>query len=160
MDRETGILVESVPGIASDDHYSLTSPCDEYYNCIAWALEISDKWIWPLEPEASIDDDITEDVLYWPDTLPLSDEIDNFVALFEQFGYERCNDAALEDGYKKIVLYAKAGRCTHAARQLPSGLWTSKMGPLNDIQHGSPEVLEGDFFGQVSCYMSKRTFHT
>lgn len=155
MDREIGILIKSVPGIVFDDHFSLTSPCDEYYNCIAWALELSDKWVWPLEPEDYMDDDITEDVLYWPDSLPFTDEIDNFLALFEQFGYRRCQDASQEDGLKKIALYAKAGHCTHAARQLTSGFWTSKMGPLNDIQHGSPEVLEGDFFGQVYCYMCK-----
>lgn len=61
-----------------------------------------------------------------------------------------------ENGYTKIALYAIDGEITHAARQLDNGLWTSKLGPLNDIQHGNPEVIEGGFYGKVAVYMKKK----
>lgn len=47
------------------------------------------------------------------------------------------------------------GLCSHACRQISNNLWTSKMGPLNDIQHSSPQTLEGDFYGRVYCYMKR-----
>lgn len=156
MDREARILTRTVPGLDLDSSFTITSPQDEYYNCISWALEISDRWVWPLEPDDSDDDDITEDVVYWPSELPLSDSIDNFIALFQLYGYELCENGDYETSMKKVVLYAKNGSCTHASRQLSNGLWTSKMGPLNDIQHGIPESLEGNFFGKIHCFMKKK----
>ena len=54
-----------------------------------------------------------------------------------------------------IALYAKDGLCTHAARRLPNGLWTSKLGYYHDIQHSTPQSLEGYIYGKVYCYMNK-----
>ena len=44
---------------------------------------------------------------------------------------------------------------THAARQLSSGFWTSKLGEAYDIQHGTPQSIEGGIYGCVYCYMKK-----
>jgi hypothetical protein len=46
--------------------------------------------------------------------------------------------------------------CTHAARQLSNGCWTSKLGKLNDIQHGTPESIEGTEYGIVYCFMKRK----
>lgn len=48
------------------------------------------------------------------------------------------------------------GDWTHAARQLPDGSWTSKLGPDEDILHRTPQALVGDLYGQVQAIM-KRT---
>ncbi|MBI4658306.1 MAG: hypothetical protein HY735_05550 [Verrucomicrobia bacterium] len=47
----------------------------------------------------------------------------------------------LEPDFEKVVLNVdeQHGRVTHAARQLPDGRWTSKLGPQWDINH----LLEG-----------------
>jgi hypothetical protein len=42
----------------------------------------------------------------------------------------------------------------HAARQLPSGRWTSKLGELEDIEHGLRD-LEGDAYGTVVLIMKR-----
>ena len=40
------------------------------------------------------------------------------------------------------MFYVKEdGQVTHAARQLNSGEWTSKLGRLEDVRHKSPDVL-------------------
>ena len=53
----------------------------------------------------------------------------------KRFGYEECNTPDLEHGYRKVAIYAKDGIPTHAARQLDSGKWTSKLGKAEDVEH-------------------------
>ena len=58
-------------------------------------------------------------------------------------GFEPCENGDHEEGFEKIALYVnKAGKVTHAARQLDSGKWTSKLGNLEDIEHASLRSLE------------------
>ena len=57
-------------------------------------------------------------------------------------------DAAIEPEVEKVALYARAGEPTHAARQLSSGRWTSKLGPEEDLEH-SLEGLAGPAYGVV-----------
>ena len=38
----------------------------------------------------------------------------------------------------------KEGVPSHAARQLPSGHWTSKLGKAEDIRHSTLEAVESD----------------
>ena len=81
------------------------------------------------------------------------------MAFKEGKGYELCDNAEYEEGFQKIALYVKEGttECTHAARQLTTGLWTSKLGQIEDIQHGTPYTIEGKCYGKVYCIM-KRPF--
>lgn len=94
----------------------LTSPADESYNCIAWAAENSERWWWPDAQEQS----------YWPDAIPRVETIDAFIQAFSRLDYTRQSNPLLERGVQKIAIFANEyGRPTHAARQLPSGWWTS-----------------------------------
>jgi hypothetical protein len=43
---------------------------------------------------------------------------------------------------------------THAARLLPSGLWTSKLGEWEDIEHDL-HALEGDVYGTVALLLKR-----
>ena len=45
---------------------------------------------------------------------------------------------------------------THAARQLASGLWTSKLGHSEDIEHDL-RALEGDTYGMVALLLKRPT---
>ena len=75
--------------------------------------------------------------------------IESFIRLFESLGYATCEDDVVEDGFEKIALYAGGdGMPTHAARQLPTGQWTSKLGFLEDIEHALHD-LEGTTYGSV-----------
>jgi hypothetical protein len=61
----------------------------------------------------------------------------------------------LEPGSEKIAVFANAkGVPTHAARQLASGFWTSKLGVSEDIEHRLRD-LEGDIYGTVALIMKR-----
>jgi hypothetical protein len=73
-------------------------------------------------------------------------------------GYLPCATTELEPDYRKIGLYADAaGKPTHAARQLASGEWTSKIGRDEDIVHESLGQLEGAAYGHVVRVFRKST---
>jgi hypothetical protein len=130
------------------DAYQVTSPADAIYNCIAWAAGSVDIWWWPIgDPER----------VYWPEGAPRVETVVAFRAAFATLGYVDCDHAESELGYEKIALFASAkGVPTHAARQLASGRWTSKIGQLEDIEHFLQD-LEGTAYGSVSLVM-KRPF--
>ncbi len=78
---------------------------------------------------------------------------DAFAAAFASLGYAACVGVGPEAGSEKIALFANAeGRPTHAARQLPGGRWTSKLGIAQDIEHGLQD-LEGAIYGAVVLVM-------
>ena len=78
--------------------------------------------------------------------------------LFRTAGYESCDDGALEVGQEKVAIYARDDRPQHAARQLANGRWTSKLGDYEDIEHDTPEELEGDGryeYGRIVVFMRR-----
>lgn len=141
------------PKLKDDVDFKVTSPQNPDYNCIAWAYHHNDRWMWPGGQEFKNCDGFH----YWPDGVEDSTDVSAFIKAFEKTGYSLCEDYSFEKGYRKIALYVKAGttECTHAARQLNNGKWTSKLGPSNDIQHGTPYTIEGDLYGEVYCIMKR-----
>ena len=59
-------------------------------------------------------------------------------------------------GVRKVVLYADGNEWTHAARQLPSGRWTSKLGDYEDIEHDTLDGFE-EHYGRRRYLMWMRT---
>jgi hypothetical protein len=128
------------------EHYELKSPDTDAYNCIAWAAHDTERW-W----EPSGDDDH-----YWPPELPFIYTFENYVCAFEIQGYETCDSDRFELGYEKVALYVDTdGTPQHMARQLPSGLWTSKVGRAWDIEHQTVHAVEGNIYGTVVRYMKR-----
>ena len=132
------------PRLSSTNHRE-TSPVDRQYNCIAWAVEDTAHWWQPGT--------------YWqPADWPSNDfGLGALEHMFHTFGYEDCdNDWRLEPGYTKVALYASGGWVyTHAARQLLTGKWTSKLGKDIDIEHDDPEVVAGGLYGEVMQIMRR-----
>jgi hypothetical protein len=126
--------------------YQITSAPDDGYNCIAWAAGLTNEWWWPFgDPMRS----------HWPEGVPRQETLDAFRAAFATLGYMVCDDAGLEPGYEKIALFADAkGEPAHAARQLPTGRWTSKLGELEDLEHALHD-LEGSDYGSVVQIMKR-----
>ncbi len=134
-------LEELLPGLKGAA-YSLTSKRDKQYNCIAWAAGDGERWWWPHEDA------------YWPPGVPREETLEAFVELFRALGYETCDDDAVEPSFEKVAIFASDRGPEHAARQR-GGVWTSKIGFLEDIVH-TVEALQGESYGQVVRFMKRR----
>jgi len=138
------------PGL-SGTGYRVTSPENVRYNCIAWARDDTEKWWWPPGRRP------LPGGTYWPPDAPTEPTLVSFISAFRLFEYEQCESLEIEEGYEKVALYAHvgSGEPTHAARQLPSGAWTSKLGRSLDLEHSSVDGLEGDLYGRVAVVLRR-----
>jgi hypothetical protein len=134
-------LEDIFPGLRGQAH-TITSPRDQSYNCIAFAAGDSHNWWWP--------DPAEEDT--WPTGIARGETVEAFREAFATLG---CDHDLLEPGYEKIALFARANVPKHAARQLPSGRWRSKLGLIEDIEH-SLHDLTGTAYGAVVLIMKRR----
>src|SRR5262249_13140348 len=116
------------------------------YNCIAWAVEDVEHWWQPGK--------------YWqPSDAPADDfSLDALKRVFSALRYVNCEmDHSVEPGYEKVALYGTGSEYSHAARQLATGKWTSKLGKSEDIEHETPfDVVEG-IYGELRAIMKRRT---
>ena len=74
----------------------------------------------------------------WPAGVTRAETVEAFRDAFAALGYVVCDNDQPEAGYEKIALFALAGAPKHAARQLPGGRWTSKLGIMEDMEHAAP----------------------
>jgi hypothetical protein len=89
---------------------------------------------------------------YWPKDVPREATLVAFVAAYSTLGYRECETGDLEAGFEKIAIFIKPGGTpAHAARQLPNGKWTSKLGNEEDIEHDLHGV-------ECACYGAVRQF--
>ena len=106
--------------------FIITSPESPNYNCIAWAANEDIRWWWP-DPFG---------IYFWPRSIERRVTVDCFIDAYRTLGYEPCNNEVAEKGFDKVALYVQSdGSPTHASRQLPNGMWTSKLGRWFDIKH-------------------------
>src|SRR4051812_45698167 len=109
------IQYSDFPRLTPNNH-RVTSPETIDYNCVAWAAGDTKNWWQPGEHWLPAD---------WPeDDFGLGALEQAFLAL----GYVACElDGSQEAGFLKVALYGSGATYTHAARQLPSEKWTSKL---------------------------------
>jgi hypothetical protein len=135
-------LEQDWPNLARTN-YRVTSPHTGNYNCIAWGVGEDDRWWSPLP----------EDDYYWPEGVVREVSVGAFVRAYGTLGFVVCEDGKLEAGVEKLAIYVGSdGRPQHVARQLVSGLWTSKLGRLEDIEH-ELKGLSGELYGTVHLFM-------
>lgn len=128
-----------------NDPLIITSPITNDYNCIAWAFGCSELWFWPD----------AEGFYFWPQEIPRECTEEAFIKLYNLIGYELCSDGGFEQGKEKIVIYLNSiGEPTHAAKQIGENLWSSKLGPHNDVSH-SLFALEDGAYGNAKTFMKR-----
>jgi len=132
----------------TDHNHLVESARTRTYNCIAWAYGLSDRRLWPGNPPPP--------GYTWPGDVTGADEFDMLKSLYVKDGYSECDGGAREEGYEKVAIYVNANGPQHAALQLESGQWTSKLGGLEDIHHNTAEVLQGDFYGYPTAFLKRR----
>lgn len=99
---------------------------------------------------------------FWPPNVPREITIDAFIRAYGTVGYTVCGEGDLEAGFEKIALYAKRMpwgdvEPTHAARQLPDGTWTSKLGPCEDVNHKTVADVNGPAYGGPVQFLKRPT---
>lgn len=125
--------------------FTITSPATAEYNCIAWAAEDTSACWWP-DPSY---------IYFWPPNLPREETVETFMRAYETLGYIYCDSADYEDGFEKIAIFIHSdGKPKHAAKQLTSGSWTSKLGQAEDIEHALDGVA-GSIYGRVAAIMKR-----
>lgn len=93
---------------------------------------------------------------HWPPGVPKEVTKSAFIEAYRSIGYEVCDGPSLEAGFEKIALYVDSDDSpTHAARQLPNGNWTSKLGDFEDIEHPTLDCLNGDLYGRPVVYLAR-----
>lgn len=138
--------IESLFPNLSPDNYRLTSPETRVYNSIAWALEEDDRYWWP-DPLGQY---------YWPNNVPREETLTAFTEVYLMFGYEICTSRELEQGFEKVALYVgEDGKPSHATRQLSTGMWSSKIEDVEDIEHDTLECLERGILGSVGRILKR-----
>lgn len=124
--------------------YNVASPRDTDYNCIAFAAGEDDVWWWPDQ----------SGLYYWPPTIPRNEAVESFIQAFASIGYEPCANGELEQSFAKIALYAENNIVKHVAKQIDDGLWCSKLGTWEDINH-ELEGLTGSSYGNVLMFLRR-----
>lgn len=150
------LLINIFPDLARDANFKILSERTPIYNCIAWAMGYTDRWVDP-----SIVDNIPW--LWWPHGAERSYRPEALISAFEAEGFEISDNSKVEEGYSKVVLYKNqnTGKWTHAARIITSDVEHSKFGKAWDGQH-SHNVLchtakgqEIQSYGIAYAYMKK-----
>lgn len=142
--------IEAVFPRLRDAAWCVSSEPDDRYNCIAWAARVTTDWWWPVGPGKT----------YWPPGVPRAVTLEGFCVAFATLGYVVCVGAELEPGFEKIAVFANdQGVPRHAARQRENGLWTSKLGKMEDIDHAL-HALEGALYGSVVLVMKRPLLRT
>lgn len=136
------------------DQRTITSPIDKNYNCVAWVIGDKLKWWEPF----GVIVPAPFSPYYWPEDVPQGDQPDTYVNLFETLGFEITENGELEIGFEKLAIYVCNGKFKHVACQLQSGIWSSKIGGQEDIQHELCD-LEANHeysYGEVQIFMKKQ----
>lgn len=144
-------LIAVFKKLETDSHFEITSPKDDGYNCIAWAMGFNDRWVDHIIDQLS-------KKKWWPNGVKRGKSPLNLVEAFKAVGFEPCDDDNTEEGYDKVALYMDkyTGRWTHAAKVLSPEEYHSKIGPLFDIKHRSGDVFENSSYGTVFQFMKRK----
>lgn len=139
-------IEQNFPSLAQTG-FRITSQDTIDYNCVAWAVEgDQDNWWWPDQAEDA----------YWPEGAPRQESLEAFTEAFRLYGYELCKEAGWEEGFWKIAIFTNPqGVPTHVARLKSEGLWTSKLGSDEDIEHKIDGFADSPY-GNIACYMKRR----
>ena len=136
-------IEDSFPSL-NRNNYTVTSPEDFNYNCLAFALGDLHTW-W--EPPGQYG-------FCWPPGFSQDSSVETVTRIIKLHGYSvECgpNDSPLADS---IAVFARNGEWTHFAKYV-DGQWFSKIGEDHDISHASLNLLESDLYGEVVRILSR-----
>lgn len=130
-----------------NEPFVITSAQTWEYNCIAWAFGDNTKWYWPTENPPH----------FWPPNIRRELDLQSFIELYQLVDFVVCYSQEYEQGFEKIAIFAHSnGEPTHAAKQLPNGNWSSKMGPWHDVEHTLNSMNNSLGYGNATIFMKRQ----
>ena len=145
MSRKAAIE-QLFPGLCGTP-WAIKSRKSRRYNCLAWAAREKHRR-WDFGKGA-----------FWPPGVKRASGFAYLVGAFQAEGFSVCDKATCQKydpNCDSIVLYKLNIRGTHAARLLHNGMWSSKLGDAEDIQHQTPEALTSILYGEPFVYMKRQ----
>lgn len=132
-------------------NYNETSPATARYNCVAFVNDDERHW-WQAGMYGGM--------YSWPATIEQSDSLTAWVQLFTSRGFELTDSRDHEPGFEKVAIYIdpKDGLPSHVTKS-DGRVWKSKLGKLQDIEHASLDLLEGNTnyeYGVVDKILKKK----
>lgn len=143
INRES--LISYFPKLREDVNFEIKSDCTPVYNCIAWAMDITDRWVDP-------DDDIPGH--WWPQGVAKDMACETLIRAFEAVGFSVSPDSHYEAEYDKVALYALDEEWTHAAKIISDHAEHSKFGESWDGTH-SHDIFQDTIYGKEYAYMKR-----
>lgn len=116
--------------------FRVTSPRDESYNCIAWAMGLNDRWVDTDEASGH----------WWPvkySDVSSQKSKEGLIRAFQTMGFKECDNDNTEKHFDKVALYYNpiTNEWTHAARVISPNEYHSKAGKAWDFHHGPGDAL-------------------
>lgn len=141
-------LIKDFPELANDQNFKICSPETYKYNCIAWAMQFTDRWV----------DHLPGPDKWWPNGVERSNSSKALILAFKAVGFTECDNKSLEKGFDKVVLYKLETKdeWTHASRIIDNSVEHSKFGPSFDGTH-SHDKFQGTYYGIPYAIMKRRT---
>jgi hypothetical protein len=139
-------IEDQLPELTRTD-YEVRSDPTIAYNCFAWAARDADHYWDPL---------MIGEGYFWPLGPPACPNIESYIAAYETQGFRVCDSPDLEEDKEKIAIFVDgSGDPFHAARQLPSGRWTSKLGDIHDIEHELVDIDGARLLGRLAVFLER-----
>lgn len=150
-------LIAVFPNLEDDVNFEILSQATPVYNCIAWAMQLDDRWVDPCDRPGH----------WWPKNVEKTSSPSALIHAFEAMGFTLCDNHNLEEGFDKVVLYKKedADQWTHAARIVSEDVEYSKFGEGWDGMHSTNVLCEtgkgfaGLSYGIPYAYMKRDKLH-
>lgn len=129
--------------------YTVIDKASMRYNCFAWSINRTDFWFAP-DPQMN-----RVGKVFWPPEVPREYTLDAFIQAYATFGFVLCDNTEVELGFEKVVLYGNNSIPEHAARQLPNGRWSSKIGEYEVIEHDLYAFDGGKYFSKIIIILKR-----
>lgn len=152
INRQT--LIQVYPDLRNDPNFYILSPRTPVYNCIAWAMGYTDRWVEPC----------TKPGYWWPDGATWGYTAEALIEAFEAEGFEHAQHSYPEEGFSKVILYKNetTGAWTHASKVISDEIEYSKFGQSWDGHHSHGVLCNTErgyelcSYGVPYAYMKRR----
>lgn len=149
-------IVRQFPGLKPGEYKFVHGSERTNGNCIALSLNIPSPWIWPTAKGYVPSINSTMASEFWPRKLSNDYTLDNFLNMYQLFGFEQTDEAGYEEGYWKNAIYGhNESDITHAAHLLQDGTCVSKLGAGPLLIH-QPKAIEGYTYGRIITYVKRK----